>query len=224
MKITADFLEENFPHFIHQLQNSVQLMLLNWELFRTEKNKVYLKEIKQQINYTVKLFSQISTSPLTFEALNKRLLKVEVKSLLIKIFEEFSEQIHKQPVPSEKENDSFFAFLDVFYFEEVLRLLFENAIKYTPKGENIILELSQNEENILITLKNTGVGIKKALQDKIFEPFSRGDTQKEGMGLGLHIAQKIVQLHGGNLKVDSDEESFVSFFISLPKSNENTSR
>lgn len=221
-KVNADFLEENFPHFIHQLQNTVQLMLLNWELFREEKNETHLEEIKQQIDYADQLFSKISTDPLTAQGVGKRLIKVEIQSLLTKIFTEFSERAPTQTLSFKKEGPSLLIGLDIFYFEEVLRLLLENAIKYTPENEKITLKLSQDEENILIILKNTGIGITKTLQEKIFKPFSRGNHQKSGMGIGLTIAQKIVQLHGGTLKVDSDERSFVSFLISLPKSNEST--
>lgn len=67
-------------------------------------------------------------------------------------------------------------------------------------------------------MKNTGIGIEKDLQKKIFEPFERGNSKKKGLGLGLNIARKIIQIHRGKIVVESDEKSFVSFIISLPKS------
>lgn len=220
LEIGENFFEEKFPYFVHQLQNSVQLMMLNWEFFRKESNDLYLDEITEQINYIEILFSKLNRTSNHFKKNAEKdfFVKVELKSLLKKIYKEFLKRKTSYQFSLELPETEKFLFVDVFYMQEVIRILFENAVKYTPRGETISLKLSESEENVEISLTNTGIGVKKNLQEKIFQPFERGQNKEEGLGLGLNIAQKIIQVHRGKIIVKSDEKSYVSFIILLPKS------
>lgn len=220
LDVSENFFEEKFPYFIHQLQNAVQLMMLNWEFFRENKEEQHLEEIKEQIDYIERLFSKLNkTSYYLKKNSNKDFfIKVEFKSLLKKVYGEFLKRKVSFDFSLELPAKELFVFVDVFYMQEVVRILLENAVKYTPEGEKITLKLSENEGNIEINLTNTGIGVKKKLQEKIFNPFERGKSKKKGLGLGLNIAQKIIQIHKGKIFVKSDEKSYVSFVILLPKS------
>ena len=105
----------------------------------------------------------------------------------------------------------------------VLNLL-DNAIKYTPPGGRIDVELDRQESNYRIIISDTGTGIPPEAQQHIFERFYRvdkarsrnGDHKGSGAGLGLSIAAWIAELHGGSIKLVSSNSRGSTFIISLP--------
>jgi signal transduction histidine kinase len=105
-------------------------------------------------------------------------------------------------------------------FRRAVMNLVENAIKYSPKGSKVILELEKLENKVVIKIIDQGNGISEVEKEKIFERFYREDRSRSrdsgGSGLGLSIAQKIVSLHGGELKLESKESEGSTFFIVLP--------
>jgi len=102
----------------------------------------------------------------------------------------------------------------------VVSNLLENAIKYTPAGGKIFLEISSNGKGIEVSVRDTGIGIMKSQQDRIFTKYFRGSnamhTETEGTGLGLFIAKNIVETHGGKIWFSSQEGSGTTFYFSLP--------
>jgi len=105
---------------------------------------------------------------------------------------------------------------------QVLMNIISNAIKFTPKGGTITLgaQLLNNVDQMEISIADTGVGIPKGDLSKIFGKFqqakNRSSGDKSGTGLGLAIALEIVQLHNGEISVDSEEGKGTKFIISLP--------
>jgi len=97
-------------------------------------------------------------------------------------------------------------------FQQVLRNILDNAVKYTPSGEAVTFRArelpSRAPKNgyYEFTVEDTGIGIDPAFQAKIFEPFVRGESYQGdlGTGLGLSIAQTIVKLMNGDIKVESE--------------------
>jgi signal transduction histidine kinase len=102
---------------------------------------------------------------------------------------------------------------------QVLLNLVGNALKFTDTG-GVSLQASQNGSGVLITVTDTGPGIAKADQQRIFEEFQQVDAtstrEKGGTGLGLAISKRIVELHGGTISVVSDVGRGSSFEVSLP--------
>lgn len=115
---------------------------------------------------------------------------------------------------------------------KLLRMVFQNllsnAVKYTPYRGNIIIEVSLLKDNILFKISDTGYGIPRAQQDKIFLRFFRADNIRdedpEGTGLGLYIAKSIVEYFRGKIWFESHtkEEGLLSgkqgttFYVSMP--------
>ena len=81
-----------------------------------------------------------------------------------------------------------------------------NAVKYTDKGE-IRISTEANSEGVYIRIADTGLGMSAEDKNKLFQPYSRvggkGSTSRQGTGLGLTLAMRIAQLHGGNISVES---------------------
>jgi two-component system, OmpR family, sensor histidine kinase MtrB len=103
---------------------------------------------------------------------------------------------------------------------QVLNNLLGNAIKYSPNGGVIDIRLCQAAEQALITISDSGVGIRREDISHIFEPFRRARRDLKrvpGLGLGLHVVQRIVEAHGGRIEVESRPGSGTTFKVSIPK-------
>lgn len=104
---------------------------------------------------------------------------------------------------------------------KVMVNLLSNAIKFTHQDHQPIITISCDEgiKTCQFSVKDQGVGIEPKLQKKIFEPFYRiKELQKvSGLGLGLALVKRIVQAHGGKLKVDSVKGEGSTFYFVLPK-------
>lgn len=97
--------------------------------------------------------------------------------------------------------------------------LINNAIKYTKENGQIEIVLDENDEFVIIEIKDNGIGISEDKQDKIFEKFYQVDSShaSEGNGLGLAIVKKIIDLHNGTISLDSKIGEGSTFKIKLPK-------
>ncbi len=91
----------------------------------------------------------------------------------------------------------------------------KNACDSMTDGGNVYITTKADEQNIIIEVRDTGLGIPDSIKDRIFEPFmSHG--KKNGNGLGLSIAEKIITDHGGKISFESELGEGTSFFITLP--------
>jgi two-component system, NtrC family, sensor kinase len=81
---------------------------------------------------------------------------------------------------------------------------------------NVIVRTRKQQDSITIQVQDNGMGISKSLQDKIFQPFFTTKPPGEGTGLGLSLSYDIIKVHGGELKVESNEGEGAAFFVRLP--------
>ncbi len=97
--------------------------------------------------------------------------------------------------------------------------LVSNAIKYTHAGGMVSISAGVEGDELLIRVKDNGSGIAAEEQQKVFEPFFRGNQGrrfKQGMGLGLSIARDLVEAHGGRIRLESEPGKGSQFTIHLP--------
>jgi len=114
----------------------------------------------------------------------------------------------------------------------VLQNLLSNAVKYTPEKGNVSVNINPKDKNILIEVKDTGYGIPKDQQSKIFSKLFRADNirekETEGTGLGLYIVKSIVDNSDGEISFESAENKGTTFHVTLPlsgmKAKEGTKR
>jgi two-component system, OmpR family, phosphate regulon sensor histidine kinase PhoR len=103
---------------------------------------------------------------------------------------------------------------------EVLQNLLDNATQYTLPGGQIVLSAAANHTEVIFTVSDTGIGIPKADQPRIFERFYRVDAARSreagGTGLGLAIAKHLVEVHDGRIWVDSEVGQGSQFHFSVP--------
>ena len=96
--------------------------------------------------------------------------------------------------------------------------LLDTAIKFNNKNGMVSINMKREEDNILITIIDTGVGINKEAINKIFDKFYQEDTSHatNGNGLGLSIVKKIIELHGGTIQCDSIVSKGTKFTVTIP--------
>jgi signal transduction histidine kinase len=115
--------------------------------------------------------------------------------------------------------DSWYA--DERRFKQILVNLLSNAVKFTPSGGRITVQARVADERLEVSVADTGIGIAEADADSIFEPFVQvgqyGTSKGEGTGLGLSLVRRLVELHGGQVRVDSRLGEGARFTFWLPR-------
>lgn len=116
---------------------------------------------------------------------------------------------------------STYAMVDVDFLRESVDNLIENAIKYTPVGGSIWVNVRSEKDKVLINVTDTGMGIPPDHLDHIFQKFYRVDNSQTreigGTGLGLYIVRQRVEALGGNVWAESSFGQGSTFYISLPR-------
>ncbi len=101
---------------------------------------------------------------------------------------------------------------------QVFTNLLANAVKYTPKGGMVQLALETNDGLIRVSVSDTGTGIPAEQHERVFRRFTQVGPGKGGVGLGLYIARRIVEAHGGKIGLVSRPGEGSTFFFTLPRS------
>lgn len=109
---------------------------------------------------------------------------------------------------------------DKTHLTNALCNLVDNALKYSKENPEISIQTSNKDQQIVVVITDNGVGIAEDYKEKVFEKFFRvptGDVHDvKGFGLGLAYVKKIIELHGGTIKLESEIEVGTTFTITLP--------
>ena len=111
--------------------------------------------------------------------------------------------------------------VDRVQFQRVVSNLLNNAIRHNPKGTRVWVKAEYEEEQVTVRVCDDGVKIPRETAKYMFDPFVLGDESRKsrgGSGLGLSIAWKIIDMHGGSLTLDQEEGELYTktFLIRLP--------
>jgi signal transduction histidine kinase len=146
---------------------------------------------------------------------------IDLRLWIPHIAEPFIERAHKQQQQLNIDLPDQLPVLttDLLYLERILNELLENACKYTPANEQIIVSACAIPDGVQLSITNTGVEIPPQERDRIFDKFHRipnNDPWKQsGIGLGLALVKKLVEHLGGKVQVDS-HDSRTTFALLLP--------
>jgi CheY-like chemotaxis protein len=107
--------------------------------------------------------------------------------------------------------------------EQIIANLLVNAARYTPPGGELGLSLHREDGDALLCVRDNGIGIRRELLAQIFEPFRQADrvagNAQHGLGIGLTLAKKLAELHGGSIRASSEGNGLGSeFLVRLPLS------
>ena len=105
-------------------------------------------------------------------------------------------------------------------FKQIMLNLLSNAVKYTPEKGRVDIRAEPGEGHVRISVTDTGIGIEKEDQDKVFDEFLQVDRVRDenlgGTGIGLALTRRLVELHGGEIGVDSTPGKGSTFWFTLP--------
>ena len=202
--------------------NQMILRKLNTGRIPQEDLEMYLEKIDYQINKLSLLISElldvtrINQGKMTM-ILEKFNLTLQLEEIIETIGQSHSSHRLVLTAPAHLIIEG-----DPNRIEQAIINLLTNAIKYSPGKEKVEVELKQDENDVLLSVKDYGIGIPVSQQDQIGQRFFRVEGRDEekfpGMGIGLYIAYQIVRQHQGQIWFKSEENHGTTFFISLPVS------
>jgi signal transduction histidine kinase len=111
--------------------------------------------------------------------------------------------------------------IDALRFAQVVGNLLDNAIKFSPDGGRVEVELSSpSRGTVRFTVRDHGIGIAEADRPRVFERFyqSEAGDQRAGLGLGLYVSRQIVELHGGAIEAEFPDDGGTRMVVSIPSS------
>jgi len=147
----------------------------------------------------------------------------EIEPIVQSVINSYKEEIEKKKLkfefkkPKEKLPK---VRVDVEKIGLAIQNLLENAIRYTPEGGQIAVSLTLVEKAIEFSIRDSGIGIPKDQQERVFTKFFRAPNamrmEPEGSGLGLFITKNIIEAHGGKIWFESEEGKGTTFYFTLP--------
>ncbi|MDO5291160.1 MAG: HAMP domain-containing sensor histidine kinase [bacterium] len=195
-------------------------MLERWGM----EDKEVLQESVDAIANEAKSMKELVEKLLFLSRHDKKTLRLSRKEFNMKnLVEEMvreTQMVEKDRVVSAPILEDVSVYGDQQSLKQALRVFIDNAIKYSKPGDSIYISCRNRKGTCIVTVKDTGIGMKKEDMDRIFERFYRADAARnggvDGHGLGLSIAKLIVLNHTGTIKVKSQYTKGSSFTIILP--------
>jgi signal transduction histidine kinase len=187
----------------------------------TERQSEYVECILQASTHLMALIDDILDLA-TIEAgyMSLDLQDVEIASLMGALAEVAAERADQAGLKIEIEcpTDIGVMLADTVRLRQALFNLVSNAIQFTPAGGTIILSAERTEDEMLLSVTDTGIGIAPEDQERVFQRFERGDpnARESGTGLGLALVKSLVELHGGTVDLESAQGQGTKATCHLP--------
>jgi len=220
----------------HEFRNPLNTILFSTELLQRygtqiteEKKETYLERIQG----SVKRMNQLLSNVLTVGETEAGKLQFNPHPLdIIRFCEELVDEFHiadarKNSISFSHDQTRFsdsFPCLDERLLSHILTNLLSNAVKYSLSGKPIEFKLKFNDRSAIFSIQDHGIGIPKSEQVSLFQSFHRASNAKAipGTGLGLSIVKQCVDLHGGTIAVESEENQGTLFTVTLPLNRQST--
>jgi signal transduction histidine kinase len=218
----------------HDLRSPISTAISYTDILRNDdgslnpvKKQHFLDVIEERLTFSLKLMSQLlDVSKIESGSIQLNLQKNDYVNLLRQTIE-FNRLVARYKnitIDFEAQEQSFSFMFDKAKLEQVLNNLISNAIKYSPANSKVLVKLEAAEGQIRTSIIDQGLGIKSQELPNIFQPFYKASNRptagESTTGLGLAIAKKIVEEHGGTIEVSSEEHKGSCFRFALPVSTD----
>jgi signal transduction histidine kinase len=184
-----------------------------------QKLKKALENSNNQVDrLTILIEDLLDMTRIESGKLSYKFENVNFSELTRELIERFTEDFHIVHCDLETIiNENIYCVCDRYRMEQVITNLITNTIKYGEK-KPIKIRLDKYNKNVILAVKDHGIGIPKEKHDKIFERFERAisSTNISGLGLGLYISKKIVDAHKGKIEVESELGIGSTFKVFIP--------
>lgn len=225
---------EFFANVSHELRTPVnvifsalQLLNHNMENFKQDNNINFYKKnmdiMRQNCFRLVRLINNlIDVTKIDSGYLKLNLINVNIVSVVEDITQSVAEYVSNKGISFVFDTDIEEKIMacDPEKIERIMLNLISNAVKFTPPGGNLFVNIKDKGESVIISVKDTGGGIPKDRQQDVFERFIQVDKslarQSEGSGIGLSLVKSLVEMHKGTIILESEEGQGSEFFIELP--------
>ena len=225
---------EFFGNISHELRTPLNVILCTLQLLESyattsasndieEKNKKYHNIMKQNCFRQLRLIdNMIDITKLDAGFFELNLQNCNIVNIVESVTLSVADYIKNKSIELTFDTDIEECIISCDYekIERVILNLMANSIKFTPEGGSITVNMFDKGENILILIKDTGIGIPSNKLDIIFDRFRQVDKSftrnREGSGIGLSIVKSLVELHGGKISVSSEYGKGTEFSILLP--------
>ena len=188
-----------------------------------EKVKYYAQLIKQEnIRMKKQVENVLNMSKLERNEMQLFLKETNVRELIQKLSESFQLIVEERNGKLIKEftAENYYLKIDEFHLSNALINLLDNANKYSPENPEIKIKTRNENNKYVIEISDKGIGMESSNKKKIFEKFFREETGNihnvKGQGLGLSYVKRIIELHGGQILVESVKGQGSTFIVKLP--------
>lgn len=217
-----------FTRIIHELRTPIFLITSQLEVLteqdgnNTTVPKVYLDSLLRNSKKLTKLINQlIDFRKLDSDKLALKLRNNDIIAFCMSLVADYDELCSKKDIAFTFECPDHPVMLtyDSEKIESILNNLVSNAFKYTKEGGFVKMTLSEDSDGVVFTVEDNGIGIMPENKEAIFENFARterGMKQGEGDGIGLAVVKTFVQLHGGQICVESTPDVGSKFSFNVP--------
>ncbi len=226
---TLDEMKSDFTNNItHELKTPIAVAyaandaLLNFDQADDKAQREgYLRICQEQLTRLSNLVEQIlSMSMEQRKSIRLQPEEIRLEEVLVTLVEQHKLKTNKPAdITVDVSPDDMTVYADRTHFTNILSNLIDNAIKYSPEEVRIHITCRQSENGTEISVKDNGIGIARDKQKHIFDKFYRVPTGNihnvKGYGLGLYYVKNVVEKHGGNIEVRSEQGKGSEFKVTI---------
>lgn len=228
MKEMERFKAQFVADAVHDLATPISGLVTRLYLLKKapEKANLHISALENQVEHLSSLLNDLRTlSQLDRGQFTLELEQANLNDLVVRVFDTYEPVAinRNQTLTLTIDPDLPATSLDVRRMERVIVNLISNAIRYTAEGKSIAIWTAVEQDALVFSVEDQGIGIDAGDVSRIFERFYRTDaarqTQSGGTGLGLAISKEIVEMHHGEISVTSEPGKGSVFVVRLPRGN-----
>lgn len=199
-----------------------ELVLKSKTPLTDEEKMNYIRDIDKNSEILMTFIEDLLDATSVKDKKNRKLVKeqTEINSIIDQALSPLELSLKEKNIELIKSKAQFIVNVDRDKMRRVFSNLLSNSIKYSPNDSKIGIDFEKNKNNLIIYIKDQGIGIPKSEQNKILSGYYRAKNAKQftthGTGLGLFYCSNVIKLHKGKMKIESEENKGTNIILELP--------
>ena len=222
IKVSMQKQQDFVANASHELRTPLSILLSSVDMIETDKGKALVKGMKDEILHMRELINSLLLLTQTESTYSAGFTDFDVEETIENALKDIKVVAEKKDIKVVTElalNNLKIFHGDQMKIRQLWRILLDNAVKYSPERSEVYLQISEKDKSLESKIIDHGEGIATKDLEHIFERFYRSDTARaksEGFGLGLPIAKLIIEIHKGDISVDSIKGKGTTVTVILP--------
>jgi signal transduction histidine kinase len=209
----------------HDLRNPISVLRMSTELAGAEpldaaRASRMIAAVRRQADRLERMVEDLlDSSSLEAGSIRLRVGTHDVRSVAADVVQHYRSRAPAHTFDLRMPDEPILVECDAMRIEQVLSNLVSNAVKYSPRGGRVTVEVEENDE-IVFRVTDEGIGMTPEDAERAFEPFRRSPELRDqvaGSGLGLFVVRRLVEAHGGRIDVETAKGRGSTFIVRLPK-------